>query len=329
MNNIGIFIDSENISHADLPYIMTEIKNMGRIIVTRIYADWTSPATENWKQYIISYALEPIHCPKIPRKNSVDIKLIDDIYDILYFKQTVDTYVLVSNDVDYATAARKIKLFGKTLVTFGYNNCSEMLKNISDKFINISLLHFEKDKKEEQEIIHEQEIIPETEQIEVDNVFEANMDDEENITKKTGDHLADIIFEIMNNEKHLNMSTLKHRIKKKYQTENLESTIKNKYRNYFRIISSTGKKKKIYDITAMHSDVHKTIDEQFLSVFHLADTNEIVLSQFREKISLLINNFDHRMWGFSGFKEMITTLFFGTFDIEEKGNYQYIDNLTA
>ena len=320
MNNIGVFIDAENISYSDLPYILMEIKNMGRIIVLRVYADWSSSYIDNWKQYIVSYGLEPIHCPKIPRKNSVDIKLIDDLYDILYFRQTVDTYVLVSNDVDYLTAARKVKLFGKNVVTFGYNNCSEMLKNVSDKFINISLLN-----------IDEKTVYEENDLIDVENVFESNVEEltEEDIpTKKTGDEIADSIFDIMNNERHLNMSTLRHRIKKKIVVEKLEELIKKKYQHLFRIVSSQGKKKKIYDITALNSDVHNTIDDQFIAVFQMADTNEIILPQFREKLSLIINNFDQRMWGFTGFKEMIQTLFQGKFDIIDRDNSQYIVNLT-
>lgn len=329
MTTVGVFIDAENISYVDLPFIMMEIKNMGRLLVTRVYADWTTSAVDNWKQYIISYALEPIHCPKIPRKNSIDIKMIDDIYDILYFRNTIDTYVLVSNDVDYLTAARKIKLYGKTLVTIGYSNCSEILRNVSDKFIDISLLHInQNENSNDQELFNDLE----GELIDLDNVFENSCDelsDDESKTRRTGDELADAIFEIMNNEKHLNVSTLKHRIKKKINVEKLEEKIKRKYHHFFRVVNYPGKKKKIYDITSINSDVYNTIDEQFLSVFQNVESNEIMLSQFREKLSLIINNFDHRMWGFTVFKEMIQSLFFGKFEIIDKGSSQYIVNLTS
>jgi len=329
MTTVGVFIDAENISYVDLPFIMMEIKNMGRLLVTRVYADWTTSSVDNWKQYIISYALEPIHCPKIPRKNSIDIKMIDDIYDILYFRNTIDTFVLVSNDVDYLTAARKIKLYGKTLVTIGYSNCSEILRNVSDKFIDISLLHIsQNENSNDQELFNDLE----GELIDLDNVFENSCDelsDDESKTRRTGDELADAIFEIMNNEKHLNVSTLKHRIKKKINVEKLEEKIKRKYHHFFRVVNYPGKKKKIYDITSINSDVYNTIDEQFLSVFQNVESNEIMLSQFREKLSLIINNFDHRMWGFTVFKEMIQSIFFGKFEIIDKGSSQYIVNLTS
>jgi hypothetical protein len=315
MNNIGVFIDSENISHIDIPSIMLEIKKYGRIIVNRVYADWTINFTENWKNLIILNGLEPIHCPKIPRKNSIDIKIIDDIYDILYFRQTVDTYILVSNDIDYLTCARKIKLYGKSLVVFGYDNCSEMLKNTSDEFVNISLINIggRIDNK-----IYE-------EQLELENVFDEEMG--EDISKKYDDDFLNNIFEIMNNEKHLNMATLKHRIKKRI--EKLDEYIKKKYNNYFIITKPIGKKKKIYNITSINSDVHKTILEQFIAIFQLCNTNELLLTKFNEKLSLIINNFDYKLWGFNSFKEMIQTLFNGKLDIINNNNYQYIVNLTS
>ena len=143
--NVGVFIDAENVSYNDLPYIMMEAKKFGRLIVNRVYADWSTPIAEKWKQCLINYALEPVHCMKLPKKNSVDIKMIDDIYDILYFRGDVDVYVLVSNDLDYLTCSRKIKLLGKYLITFGYGNCSYVLRNVSDKFVNISLLNMKED----------------------------------------------------------------------------------------------------------------------------------------------------------------------------------------
>lgn len=332
MNNVGVFIDSENVSYSDIPYIMMEIKNMGRIIVNRVYADWSSSYTENWKQYLVSYAMEPVHCAKLPRKNSIDIKIIDDIYDILYFKQTIDTYILISNDLDFLTVTRKIKLFGKTIIVFGYNNCSEMLKNTCDKFINITLLNLE-----EVKVDNDQEVVDE---IDIDNVFEASAneqveiqdiqgekEDDGKLVRKVNDPLADAVFEIMNNERHLNISTLKHRIKKKVNVEKIEDTIKNRYKHLFRIVSIPPKKKKIYDITSINSKVHKTIDEQFLSVFQIEESDEIILPKFREKLAQQISNFDQRMWGFAGFKEMIQTLFKNKFDIVDKDNSQYIVNL--
>ena len=305
MSSIGLFIDSENVSYVDIPFIMDELSKIGRIIVNRIYADWTSSYTENWKQYLITYASEPIHCPKIPRKNSVDIKIIDDIYDILFFRQTVDIYVLVSNDIDFLSVGRRIKLMGKLFYVCGGNNCGEILYNVADKFINISQMEYD-----------------ERSEIEFDNIFDM---------KDDGDDVLDKILEIMNGEKHLNMTTLKHRIKDKLDmgliNEKIENFINKRYKNQFRIITPLNKKKKIYDISAINTDIHNTIYEQFDAVFQMVHNREMLLSRFNEKLRLLIKDFDYRLWGFESFRDMIDTIFRDKLEIVSKENTQYIVNL--
>jgi len=327
-NNVGIFIDAENIRYVDLPYIMMEAKKYGRIIVSRLYADWTEMCMDKWKNHIVNYGIEPVHCPKLPKKNSVDIKLIDDIYDILYFKQSVHTYIIVSNDVDYLTPSRKIKLFGKLLVTFGYSNCSEVLKNVADKFVNISLLIM--DDEETAELISK-------DHIELENVFETDnedetdslIDDEETSVKTTGDQFIDTVFEIMNGERHFIYKEMKNKLRKRLglSSDQVDKKII-QFSGFFRVANvHNTSREKIYDITSINSDVHLTIDDQFRAIFQMSDSNELIVSQFREKLSLLINNFDQRIWGFTRFKDMVKTMFVGKYDIVDLGNSQYIKNL--
>lgn len=307
--NVGIFIDAENVSYTDLPYILMECKKFGRIIVNRIYADWSTPIAEKWKQYLINYALEPVHCVRLPKKNSVDIKMIDDIYDILYFKKTVDIYILVSNDVDYLTCSRKIRLLGKTLVTFGYGNCSEVLKNVSDKFVNISLLNMNEDSIEKED----------KEKLDLENVFE-NTEIE---VRKVGDNFIDAMFEIMNGKKHKHLIEFKTQMENRgFKMDNFENIIK-KYNSYFRI-GTTKNKQKIYDITSIDSEVHKTIDEQIYAVYQLNETNEILMPKLKEKIVFFVNDFDQRLWGFNRFKDMIITLFSGKLEVVERGSSQFV-----
>ena len=313
--NVGVFIDAENVSHNDIPYILMEVKKFGRLIVSRLYADWSTPVIERWKQYLTTYALEPVHCAKLPKKNSVDIKMIDDIYDILYFKKTVDIYVLVSNDIDYLTCSRKIKLLGKYLITFGYGNCSELLKNVSDKFVNISLLNIQEDS-------IEKELLEEKEKLDLDNVFGDNI-----YLRKVGNKFIDTIFEVMGGKKHKNLNEVMMNMEQcGYDMEDFEEIIKNS--EYFRIGISKNKKK-LYDITSIDSEVHKTIDEQINAVYQLNDTNELMMAQLKEKLVFLSNNFDQRIWGFNRFKDMINILFNGILEVIEKDNCVLVKNLMS
>jgi len=315
--NVAVFIDAENVSHNDIPYILMEVKKFGRLIVSRLYADWSTQVIERWKQYLTTYALEPVHCAKLPKKNSVDIKMIDDIYDILYFKKTVDIYVLVSNDIDYLTCSRKIKLFGKYLITFGYGNCSELLKNVSDKFVNISLLNMQEDS------IENKELLDEKEKLDLDNVFGDVVIE----VRKVGDKFTDTIFEVMGGKKHKILSEVMMNMEQcGYDMEDFEEIIKKS--EYFRIGISKNKKK-LYDITSIDSEVHKTIDEQINAVYQLNDTNELMMAQLKEKMVFLSNNFDQRMWGFNRFKDMINILFNGKLEVIERGQCVYVKNLMS
>ena len=315
--NVAVFIDAENVSHNDIPYILMEVKKFGRLIVSRLYADWSTQVIERWKQYLTTYALEPVHCAKLPKKNSVDIKMIDDIYDILYFKKTVDIYVLVSNDIDYLTCSRKIKLFGKYLITFGYGNCSELLKNVSDKFVNISLLNMQEDS------IENKELLDEKEKLDLDNVFGDVVIE----VRKVGDKFTDTIFEVMGGKKHKILSEVMMNMEQcGYDMEDFEEIIKKS--EYFRIGISKNKKK-LYDITSIDSEVHKTIDEQINAVYQLNDTNELMMAQLKEKMVFLSNNFDQRIWGFNRFKDMINILFNGKLEVIERGQCVYVKNLMS
>ena len=150
MKNIGIFIDGENINPKDYTCIYEEISTLGRIIVSRVYADWSSSLAEKWNELAMNYALEMIHCAKLPRKNSVDIRIIDDIYEFLYETQTVDKFYLISTDADFITPARRVRRKGKEFYGVGYSNSSILLKKVCDKFIPIEMLRkndYETDKK--------------------------------------------------------------------------------------------------------------------------------------------------------------------------------------
>ena len=307
--NIGVFVDAENVSYVDLPYIMMEIKKFGRVIVNRLYADWSSPIVEKWKPHLVQYAMEPVHCAKLPKKNSVDIKMIDDIYDVLYFKKTVDIYILVTNDIDYLTCCRKIQLFGKHLYVFGYNNCSEVLKNICDKFVNISLLNTKQDEQEKKE------------HIELDNVF----DGIEIVTRNTGEKFVDTIFEVLNGSRHIQLAVLEEKLKTCGYDADLEKEV-TKYENYF-TIGGEGSKRKLYDITAINSEVHSTIYEQVEAMYCMNESDEIIMPVFKDKMEKITNNFDQRLWGFNRMKDLIVIIFKGKLEIIDRGSSQYIKNL--
>ena len=157
------------------------------------------------------------------------------------------------------------------------------------------------------------------EQLDLENVFE----DVEIQLRKVGDNFIDTIFEVMNGKRHKSYTEFINQMEERgFCMKNFENEIE-KYSNYFKI-GMAKNKKKIYDITSIDSDVHKTIDEQIYAVYQLNDTVEILMPKLKEQIVLLVNDFDQRLWGFNRFKDMITVLFDKKLEIIERGNSQFI-----
>jgi len=50
MNNetIAIYIDGDNVCYRDADIILNEIKNYGRIIISRVYGDWSQDNMNSW-----------------------------------------------------------------------------------------------------------------------------------------------------------------------------------------------------------------------------------------------------------------------------------------
>ena len=74
--NIAVYIDGDNANYKEFTEIYEEIKSYGRIIIGRIYGDWTKTEMKGWKDIAIRYAFEPVNCFSLSRKNSTDISLI-------------------------------------------------------------------------------------------------------------------------------------------------------------------------------------------------------------------------------------------------------------
>ena len=93
-SNIAVYIDGDNANYKDFLYVYEEIKKHGRVIIGRIYGDWTKTEMKGWKDISITYALESINCFGLSKKNSTDIYLICDLLQDLYKNPHIHTYII-------------------------------------------------------------------------------------------------------------------------------------------------------------------------------------------------------------------------------------------
>ena len=222
--NLAIYVDGDNANYKDFSYVYKEIKNYGRIIIAKIYGDWTKNEMKGWKKISINYAFETPNCFSLSKKNSTDIYMICDILHDLYNNDNVDIFFIVSSDSDYTHVTKRIRSIGKKVIGIGRKKTPIMLKNSCDKFICTDLIN---------------EI--------VENRSESNE--------------LNCISKIFNGRKKIYFNTLKKKLLalNKFSKIDIDNLIKNDFCNNFKII----KNKNNDDIVVNISGIKKSIDNIF------------------------------------------------------------------
>jgi len=115
---VAALIDFENVGLDSIQWLFDQISDVGRIIVKRAYADWSSAG--NKRDQLLELGIEPIQQfhsgPK--GKNSSDIRLAIDAVDLLH-QSPVNTFVIVSSDSDFIPLVNKLRAGGKTVIGAG------------------------------------------------------------------------------------------------------------------------------------------------------------------------------------------------------------------
>ena len=134
-SQIAVLIDYENVGLGSIQGLFDQLSDLGRIIVKRAYADWSSGARQ--RDQLLELGIEAVHhfhAAKVA-KNSSDISLAIDAVDLLY-RSPVDTSVIVSADSDFVTLVSKLRSAGKTVIGAGRRDVvSQTLVRACDRYI--------------------------------------------------------------------------------------------------------------------------------------------------------------------------------------------------
>ncbi len=134
-SQIAVLIDYENVGLGSVQGLFDQLSDLGRIIVKRAYADWSSGARQ--RDALLELGIEAVHhfhAAKVA-KNSSDISLAIDAVDLLY-RSPVDTFVIVSADSDFVTLVSKLRSAGKTVIGAGRRDVvSQTLVRACDRYI--------------------------------------------------------------------------------------------------------------------------------------------------------------------------------------------------
>lgn len=115
---VAVLIDFENVGLESIQWLFDQISDIGRIIVKRAYADWSSAG--NKRDQLLGLGIEPIqqfHSGQVS-KNSSDIRLAIDAVDLMH-QSPVNAFVIVSSDSDFVPLVNKLRAAGKTVIGAG------------------------------------------------------------------------------------------------------------------------------------------------------------------------------------------------------------------
>ncbi len=144
LSNIAVFIDFENFGNPDIfnaKILVEKLKEKGRLIVKKAYADWGRYA--QYKRQMLENSIELTELPSHGKrgKNSADIKLVVDALEVAITKEYIDTIVVVSGDSDYTPLISKLREYNKYVIVVGdKKSVSELLKGYCDELIYYSTL---------------------------------------------------------------------------------------------------------------------------------------------------------------------------------------------
>jgi len=140
IEKIAVFIDGDNINSSDIEVILNEIKNYGRIISCKVYADW-GYNMKKWRANATKFGIETIQCDRISKKNSTDIKMVVDIMKMLYTVKHLTLFYIVTSDSDYRHLFPEIKLVNKKIHCIGSENSNLSIQSMCDVYTKIEVLN--------------------------------------------------------------------------------------------------------------------------------------------------------------------------------------------
>jgi len=137
---LAVLIDADNAQPSAFEYLLPEIAKFGEATVKRIYGDFTSPNSAQWRVVLNEFAIKPVQQFAYTKgKNATDSTLIIDAMDLLYTRR-FDGFVLISSDSDFTGLATRIREEGLLVFGFGKKTTPDAFRNACHKFVFTEIL---------------------------------------------------------------------------------------------------------------------------------------------------------------------------------------------
>lgn len=135
----ALIIDGDNTSCKFMREIIELLREKGKILIKRVYGDFSEDNMKGWKRACHEFLIEPVQVWRMNQKNSSDQKITADGIDLLYNNTTITHYVLVTGDGDFTHLITKWKSNNKHVIGISTNSQStcKYLELACDEFIYI------------------------------------------------------------------------------------------------------------------------------------------------------------------------------------------------
>ena len=147
-HRVALFIDVDNVfilaQNSGLPFrlslIIDRVREHGRIMSARAYADWTDDRIEPIRGDFRDNAIELVELltsrASKEHKNTADIQLAVDALEMVFSPVRPDIVVIVGGDRDYVPLVQKLKRYGVHVIGIGVEaGVSRVLSEACDSFI--------------------------------------------------------------------------------------------------------------------------------------------------------------------------------------------------
>lgn len=137
---LAVLIDADNAQASVVDALLAEVARFGTATVKRIYGDFTSPGSVQWKKVLNRLAIKPVQqFAYTTGKNATDGTMIIDAMDLLYTRR-FDGFCIVSSDSDFTGLALRIREEGLQVFGFGEEKTPDAFRNACHKFIFTEVL---------------------------------------------------------------------------------------------------------------------------------------------------------------------------------------------
>ena len=132
---IALLIDADNVSHASISMMLSELSRYGVANIRRAYGDWASASLKGWKGKLHEYAIQPMQQFSYSKgKNATDMALTIDAMVLLY-SQKLDAFCIASSDADFTPLVMQLRANGHEVYGFGARKTPEPFVNACSTFL--------------------------------------------------------------------------------------------------------------------------------------------------------------------------------------------------